>query len=137
MSRFGSGNKAKFRSFNPNWYKQFPWLEYSVVADAAYCYCCRHFLPAAKRGSVKAFVANEFRNWKRATGKDGSLTSHNASPSDKDAMVLWLTYKSMIKSAQSVCSLASKTSSRKLCLHQDCLCSSASDSCTANCTERS
>jgi len=76
MTQFGSGKKRKFRGFNPNWYKQFPWLEYSVVTDAAYCYCCRHFLRAANRGSVKAFVADGFRNWKRATGKDGSLTTH-------------------------------------------------------------
>jgi len=68
MSRFGSGNKAKF---NPNWYEKFLWLEYSAVADPAYCYCHRHFLPASKRGSVKAFVADVFSNWKRATGKVG------------------------------------------------------------------
>ena len=55
------------------------------------------FLLAAKRGSMKAFVADGFRNLKRSTGKDGSLTTHNVSPSHKDAMVLWPTYKSMLK----------------------------------------
>lgn len=106
FSQFGTGKKAKFRSFNPDWFKQFPWLEYSVVADAAYCYCCRHFLPVNKSRSVKAFVVDGFRNWKHATGKDGSLTTHNASPAHKDAMVLWCTYKSMVKKTQSVHSLA-------------------------------
>ena len=79
MTQFGGGKKRKFRAFNSNWYKQFPWLEYSIVRDAAYCYCCRHFLRIAKHGPVKAFITDGFRNWKRATGEDGSLTTHNAS----------------------------------------------------------
>ena len=86
--------------------QQFPWQKYSVVTDAGYCYCCRHVLLAAKRGSMKVFVADGFRNWKRSAGKDWSLTTHNASRSHTDAMVLWITYKSMLKSAQCVHSLA-------------------------------
>ncbi|KAH6926661.1 hypothetical protein HPB50_021176 [Hyalomma asiaticum] len=29
------------RSFNSNWYRLFPWLEYSAQAGAAFCYPCR------------------------------------------------------------------------------------------------
>ena len=35
---FGSGRP---RSFNSGWYMRFPWIEYSVECDAAFCYPCR------------------------------------------------------------------------------------------------
>jgi hypothetical protein len=31
------------RSFRPNWYKEFNWLEYSVDKDKAYCFYCYLF----------------------------------------------------------------------------------------------
>ncbi len=34
---------GKGRSFNPDWYKLYPWLEYSITKDAAFCYPCRLF----------------------------------------------------------------------------------------------
>ena len=34
---------GKARSFNPAWYKQWLWLEYSVSKDAAFCYPCHMF----------------------------------------------------------------------------------------------
>ena len=34
---------GKARSFNPDWFKLYPWLEYSVSKDAAFCYACRLF----------------------------------------------------------------------------------------------
>uniref|UniRef100_A0A1X7V3Y4 TTF-type domain-containing protein n=1 Tax=Amphimedon queenslandica TaxID=400682 RepID=A0A1X7V3Y4_AMPQE len=35
---------GKARSFYPDWFKLYPWLEYSVSKDAAFCYACRLFL---------------------------------------------------------------------------------------------
>lgn len=37
-----SGDK---RSFQANWYKDFDWLEYSVLKDEAYCMSCYLFNP--------------------------------------------------------------------------------------------
>ena len=33
-------NKRRFKS---EWYKDFPWLEYTVEIDAAFCFACKHF----------------------------------------------------------------------------------------------
>ena len=34
---------SKACSFNPDWFRLYLWLEYSVQKDAAYCYPCRLF----------------------------------------------------------------------------------------------
>lgn len=85
---FGKGKKAKHRSFNPGWFEQFSWLEYSVTMDAAYCYCCRHYSLPSSNVDL-AFIKHGFRNWKRSTGKNGSLSTHNKSLAHKEAMVAW------------------------------------------------
>ena len=35
----------KRQSFNSNWYKKYPWIEYLVKKDAAFCYASRFFHP--------------------------------------------------------------------------------------------
>jgi len=35
------------RSFRSAWYSSFPWLEYSLTEDSAYCYYCRLFVDKA------------------------------------------------------------------------------------------
>ncbi|KAL1442851.1 hypothetical protein MTO96_007711 [Rhipicephalus appendiculatus] len=40
------------RSFNADWYRLFPWLEYSAQADAAFCYPCIMFSTGANEKSV-------------------------------------------------------------------------------------
>ena len=54
ISRSGSGpasqpklplyakNKEN-RSFQSHWFSSFPWLEYSIGQDCAFCFYCRHF----------------------------------------------------------------------------------------------
>ena len=39
----GSTKKGKKSSFSPTWYKEYPYLEYSVSSDKAYCYVCKMF----------------------------------------------------------------------------------------------
>lgn len=34
---------SKRRSFNRAWYQKYPWLEYSVKNNTAFCYACRYF----------------------------------------------------------------------------------------------
>ncbi|CAK6977219.1 hypothetical protein KUCAC02_016525 [Scomber scombrus] len=46
------------RSFNRAWYEQYGWMEYSVTNDAAFCFSCRHFIPA--------FTVSGFQNWRKA-----------------------------------------------------------------------
>ena len=40
---------SKKRSFNPDWFKNYDWLEYSVERDAAFCFPCRHFSTGSGR----------------------------------------------------------------------------------------
>lgn len=108
---FGRGQKAKRRSFNPGWYTKFPWLEYSASMDAAYCYCCRHYSLPASNVDL-AFTKHGFRNWKRSTGKDGSLSTHNKSHAHKEAMISWSDDKTRMSRGATVPQLVSKDKSK-------------------------
>lgn len=66
----------KHRSFNSEWYKQYHWLEYSRVRDAAYCYPCRLFTTESGR-YWETFTKNGFCDWKHAMGKDGIISCHD------------------------------------------------------------
>jgi len=35
--------KTNNRAFKSSWYKDYPWLEYSVASDSCYCFVCRHY----------------------------------------------------------------------------------------------
>lgn len=89
---------GKARSFNAAWYQTYPWLEYSIARDAAFCYPCRLFgLNISTSGSrpEQAFTVNGFRDWKHATGpKRGILVNHDKCLSHKEALVAWDHFKS-------------------------------------------
>ena len=44
------------RRFQPNWFDEFKWLEYSVQKDAAYCFVCYLFKDRSKFPGEDAFV---------------------------------------------------------------------------------
>ena len=70
-TKFGT----KTRTFNVAWYDKSRWLEYSVQRDACFCYPC-HIFGTSTYGRSRpehAFTTTGFRNWKKATGKDGVL----------------------------------------------------------------
>jgi len=74
------------RCFRAEWYTRFPWLEYSVSKQAAYCFYCRLFaLPNASTvigGQVdSAFVTAGFDNWKKALEKGRGFQKHCTSQS--------------------------------------------------------
>ena len=39
--RFYGSDKTMKRRFQTSFYSEFPWIEYSIKQDAAYCFCCR------------------------------------------------------------------------------------------------
>ena len=88
------------RCFNPAWYHQYPWLEYSAKKDAAFCFPCRLFGSSSiGRGRPeKAFTINGFRDWKHATGSKGSLLSHNNSYTHKQSVITWEQFKVTLSS---------------------------------------
>ena len=58
------------RSFNPSWFSQYNWLEYSLQKDAAFCFPCRWF-GASSIGRSRpetTFTITGFRDRKHATG---------------------------------------------------------------------
>ena len=50
------------RRFQPNWFDEFNWLEYSVHKDTAYCFVCYLFKDSTKFAGGDAFVDGGFRN---------------------------------------------------------------------------
>ena len=81
----------KYRSFNLEWYKQYCWLEYSRVRDAAFCYPCRLFTTEPGR-YWETFTKHGFCDWKHALGKDGVITCHDYCKTHRQAMVSWKEY---------------------------------------------
>ena len=86
------------RSFNPIWYDNFHWLEYSVKYDACFCYACRMFGFTSNNSSGRSrpepvFTSTGFRDWKHATGKSGVLTRHSNCYLHKQAELAWGQYK--------------------------------------------
>ena len=87
------------RSFQVHWYKEFPWIEYSVEKDAVFCFPCRFFNTVAD----KAFTRTGFRDWKHATGKHGILTCHDSKcATHKGSVVAWKQFKLTIANDASI-----------------------------------
>ncbi|WVZ80661.1 LOW QUALITY PROTEIN: hypothetical protein U9M48_028119 [Paspalum notatum var. saurae] len=58
---FPQHNSGGMRRFQPKWFDEFKWLEYSVHKDAAYCFVCYLFKDGDHGKDV--FVNEGFRNW--------------------------------------------------------------------------
>ena len=55
------------RRFQPKWFSEFKWLEYSVDKGAAFCFICYLFKDSTKFAGGDAFVDGGFRNWNMKT----------------------------------------------------------------------
>ncbi|TYI22365.1 hypothetical protein ES332_A06G098400v1 [Gossypium tomentosum] len=67
LSEYPASNLKKHpRYFQPSWFKQLSWLEYSPSKDAVFCLPCFLFNsnPTSRFGST-AFTHNGFSNWKK------------------------------------------------------------------------
>lgn len=79
------------RCFRAERYSQFPWLEYSVSKQAAFCFYCRLFAvestSSGAGGQVdSAFSSTGFTNWKKALEKNRGFRLHNTCASHLFAM---------------------------------------------------
>lgn len=56
------------RSFQVDWYKTYPWIEYSIKLDAAFCFPCRIYLNYEKEAKYieDPFIKTGFKTWKKA-----------------------------------------------------------------------
>ncbi|WCJ21438.1 General transcription factor 2-related zinc finger protein [Euphorbia peplus] len=80
FSIFGNG-KGKQRRFQVQWFKSYPWLEYSVSKDCVFCLHCYLFASGNKFGDG-AFTRTGFRNWRKALDsfklhEGGKTSSHH------------------------------------------------------------
>ena len=67
LSDFSKTKQGKqHRSFDPSWYKNRDWLEYSVTANACFCFPCRVF---GVNLSTNAFTETGYRDWKHSLYK--------------------------------------------------------------------
>lgn len=82
---------GKGRSFVGKWFHNREWLEYSVKADAAFCFCCRMFKNTRKSGSSAsdAFASVGYSNWKQAMAKDRGFHQHETSKDHIVCFTMW------------------------------------------------
>ncbi|XP_065324320.1 uncharacterized protein LOC135931261 [Gordionus sp. m RMFG-2023] len=73
------------RSFQKSWYRGRDWLEYSVEADAAFCFPCRKYL----RNPSDEFGQMGFRNWKNALAAKKGLLKHESSKAHLNSITIW------------------------------------------------
>ena len=57
------------RRFQPSWYKDRSWLEYSVRLDKAFCFACRHFALETWAHYDRAFAEHGINKWRKALEK--------------------------------------------------------------------
>ncbi|KAL5845765.1 hypothetical protein ACOSQ3_009289 [Xanthoceras sorbifolium] len=55
------------RRFQQSWFQRFPWLEYSIVKDKAFCFPC--FLFDSFPSKHRTFTMDGFQSWKRINCK--------------------------------------------------------------------
>lgn len=55
--------------FVPQWYKEFPLIEYSPMTDSMYCFCCRLFGrgPGSEQ-SEKTWISSGMKTWNKVKG---------------------------------------------------------------------
>lgn len=62
------------RKFNHKWFKDWPWMEYSIEFDKAFCFPC--FLFDSNPSHYPAFTEDGFRGWKKANTKQSGFLAH-------------------------------------------------------------
>lgn len=54
------------RKFRPEWYRTYPWLEYSSLKDKAFCFVCRATFQGITNKADDAFIIKGVCKWKKA-----------------------------------------------------------------------
>lgn len=108
---------ARLRSFRPQWFASFEWLEYSVSQDAAYCFPCRFFSTSKYlHGHAKKvpFVNIGYKNWKNALETGKGIIQHDKSALHKDCYVRWEDFKMSVSQDTSILKDLTKTHTREV-----------------------
>ncbi|KAI2645227.1 Zinc finger MYM-type protein 1 [Labeo rohita] len=94
---------GKKRAFVSSWYINRDWLEYSVKADSAFCFCCRKFNVGTSR--VDAFVNAGYRNWKNANETDRGFHKHQTSKEHLSSYAMWKERERRVSSGKEISTL--------------------------------
>nr|XP_051200465.1 uncharacterized protein LOC127314040 [Lolium perenne] len=85
--KFEFTNKGgRERRFSAVWFKDFPWIEYSVEKERAFCFVCYLFKDKTRCPGGDAFVKKGFNNWnmkKRLKKHEGEVSSAHAEAQEK------------------------------------------------------
>ena len=74
-------------SFDPAWFKNREWLEYSVLWDSCFCFRCRFFDLKIKQNP---FTSGGFNNWKEALATEKGCEAHKRSKTHEISYSSWL-----------------------------------------------
>ena len=85
---------SKYRKFNIQWYKSYPWIEYSINEDQVTCFACSEF----GRTDSKKCIFKQRSHLEY-------LKSHSETKDHMDCMTKWLNHNHMIKQGKSALSL--------------------------------
>ena len=88
--------EQKNRSFRAIWYTSFPWLEYSIAKDKAFCFACRNFSTSTSKSDT-AFTKVGFSTWSKAMETNCGFKSHDASSEHLLSMTRWESYSTQKK----------------------------------------
>lgn len=94
--------KKRTRKFLKSWYSGRPWLEYSVQADACFCYACRNFGIRGTKEQDTSFITIGFSKWKIAMESNRGFRSHEQSKMHIDAMAQWSEFECRKKSGSTI-----------------------------------
>ena len=89
-------NTKKTRSFVKSWYDKYPWLEYSVETDSAFCFTCLNF-PTPGDQTETPFTEKGFRNWAKAMDTSKGFAKHEKSEQHKNSYLKWINYKKILE----------------------------------------
>ena len=114
--------RSYYLKFQESWLVYFKWLVYSPPAKGGYYkYCVLFFAnDNSTRTKPGVLVATPFTNFRKATGKDGILTSHEKLQYHKDAMMAGSKFKGCLNNPEQTVPLmmsASKQSQYEINIH--------------------
>uniref|UniRef100_A0A6Q2XCH7 TTF-type domain-containing protein n=1 Tax=Esox lucius TaxID=8010 RepID=A0A6Q2XCH7_ESOLU len=100
------------RQFQASWYNLHPWIEYSQCQDSVYCFACRNF-GLLNTHSVFTSVVG-YKNWKKATFRDGGFAGHAKSEAHINAMMAWKEFERRKKTDSSLMSILNKEHKKQI-----------------------
>ena len=77
----------RLRSFDPSWFENREWLEYSVLWDSCFCFPCRIF---DLKNKNYPFTSGGYSNWKQALTTEKGFEAHKRSKTHEHAYSSWL-----------------------------------------------